>query len=139
MINRKTAALATALVLGTFGGIAGGASAQSVLYPRVIESGENKDIDYGPEGNQGAALGGGRVVAAGSGENTTLHHLDPEYAQAGRRGLVPFTIGSGESTTTVWLPAGTDRSVAALIGNDGSLPQFVQGAPGTASRMASAR
>jgi hypothetical protein len=137
MINRKTAALA--LVLGAFGGLAGGASAQPVLYPRVIENGENKDIDYGPGGNQSAVFGGGRVVVTGSGEDTTLRHLDPEHVQAGRNGLLPFTVGSGEDATTVWLPAGTDRTVTALIGNDGSLPQFAQGALGAGGRFAAVR
>jgi hypothetical protein len=83
------------------GGIASQASAQSVLYPRVIENGENKDIDYGPGGNQNPVLGGGRVVITGSGTDTTLRHLDPQHAQAGRSGLLPFTVGSGEDTTTV--------------------------------------
>jgi hypothetical protein len=137
MLNRKT--IVFALALGALGGIAGGASAQSVLYPRVIENGENKDIDYGPGGNQSAPFGGGRVVITGSGTDTTLRHLDPEYAQANRGGLVPFTVGSGVDSTTVWLPAGTDRSVAALIGNDGSLPQYAQDALDARSRVASAR
>ncbi len=92
-----------------------------VSYPRTIGSGENVEIDYGPNG-PGNLLGGGRVIVTGSGEDTQLRHLDPEFVQAPRAGLVPVTVGSGEGSATVWVPAGTDRSRLALIGADGSLP-----------------
>jgi hypothetical protein len=36
--------------------------------------------------------------------------------------LVPVTIGSGEASTIVWVPAGMDGSRLARIGSDGSLP-----------------
>ena len=81
------------------------AEAQSISYPRVIESGENKDIDYGPAGNQGPIFGGGRVVTTGTGEDVQLHHLDPQYVQRAPAGLIPITVGSGENTSTAWVPA----------------------------------
>jgi hypothetical protein len=91
------------------------------VYPRTTGTGENIQVEYGPAG-QGNLMGGGRVAVSGSGEELRLRHLDPEYAQAPRQGLVPLTVGSGEGSTTVWVPAGMARSRLALIGSDGSLP-----------------
>lgn len=91
------------------------------LYPRTTGTGENIEIDYGPAG-QGNLVGGGRVAVSGSGENVQLRHLDTAFAQAPRQGQVPFTIGSGEGSATVWVPAGLERSRLALIGSDGSVP-----------------
>jgi hypothetical protein len=48
-------------------------------YPRIVELGENSTIDYGP-GPVGNIVGGGRVLVSGSGEDTTVTHLDPHYA-----------------------------------------------------------
>jgi hypothetical protein len=92
-----------------------------VSYPRTVGSGENVEIDYGPNG-PGNVVGGGRVIITDSGEDTQLRHLDREFAQAPRPGFVPVTVGAGEGSATVWVPAGTDRSRLALVGADGSLP-----------------
>jgi hypothetical protein len=112
-------ASAAALILA----LAAPAMAQ-VSYPRSVGSGENSEIDYGPGGNTSAPLGGGRfeVVGRNSEGQAELRYLDPQYAQPARAGLVPLTVGSGEGSATVWVPAGTDRSRLALIGADGSLP-----------------
>jgi hypothetical protein len=50
------------------------------------------------------------------------------FAQQLVTGLVPLIVGSGENASVVWLPAGTDRSRSALIGQKGTLP--VEPAPG---------
>ncbi|MGX9964452.1 hypothetical protein ACVFYP_14065 [Roseomonas sp. F4] len=77
-------------------------------YPRSVGSGESTTIEYGP-GPHGNIVGGGRVVASSSGEESRIIHLDPRYDQRPRGGLVPFTVGSGESTMVVWVPVETDR------------------------------
>jgi hypothetical protein len=99
------------------------ASAQD-SYPQLVGSGENLEIDYGP-GPLGNTVGGGAVTVSGSGENVDLRHLDATAVQAPRPGFVPVMIGSGESSTTVWVPAGTDSARLALIGSDGTLPAEV--------------
>jgi len=95
---------AGALVTMALGGTMS-AEAQTISYPRVIENGENKDIDYGPAGNQGPILGGGRVVVTGSGENVQVRYLDDQFVQRAPAGLLPITIGSGEGSTIAWIPA----------------------------------
>jgi hypothetical protein len=100
-------------------GLAAPAMAQS--YPRTVGTGENAEIDYGPSG-PGNLVGGGRVVVTGTGEDAQFLHLDPQFAQAPRIGEIPVTVGSGEDSTTVWVPAGTSRNQLALIGPGGSLP-----------------
>jgi hypothetical protein len=98
-----------------------GAMAQE-YYPRVIINGENSEIDYGPMGNQNGPVGGGRVAVTGSGENVEIRHLDENYTAAGRDGLKPLNVGSGEGATIVWVPARLPRHLHALVGVDGSLP-----------------
>ncbi len=109
------AAIGAALSLGF------GAAASAEQYPRIIGTGENLQVDYGPAG-PGNVVGGGRVLIFGSGEGLTLQHLDPHIAQVPRQGEVPVVTGSGEGATTVWVPAGTDPRRIALAGADGSLP-----------------
>jgi hypothetical protein len=95
--------LATAALLaGSLAVLAGPAAAQS--YPRVVGTGENMMVDYGPMG-QGTLVGGGRVmVSMASGMDVQVMHFDAMFAQQPREGFVPLTIGSGESTETVWVP-----------------------------------
>jgi hypothetical protein len=115
-MSRFHAMIVTALSLG----LAAPAVAQD-LYPRSVGTGEDTAVDYGPSG-PGNILGGGRVAVTGSGEDLQLRHLDPEFTQAPRVGQIPVTVGSGEDSTTIWVPAGTSRSRLALMGGDGSLP-----------------
>lgn len=130
---RRSSRLALAAI--GFGLLPALAAAQP-YYPRIVESGENSTIDYGP-GPLGNIVGGGRVVVTGSGEDTTLTHLDPQLAQRPRVGMVPVAVGSGEDFTTVWVPAATDWLQMALIGGDGSLLETTS--PGTPIRTASRR
>jgi hypothetical protein len=58
--------------------------------------------------------------------------------QAPRPGFVPVLIGSGESSTTVWVPAGTDRARLALIGSDGTLPARLASALGSSPSSSAA-
>ena len=87
--------------------------------PRVIGSGENASVVYGP-GPRGNVVGGGRLVAVQvDSERTRVTYLDDAYTQPGRQGLVPVTIGSGEGASTEWVAAGTRVPVATLSGPAG--------------------
>jgi hypothetical protein len=97
-------------------------------YARAANTGEAATIDNGP-GGQGSLVRGGRVAVAGNGAETQVRHRDTAGALAPRHGQVPVTVGSGESSTIVWVPAGMDPSRLALIGPDGSLPDATGGRP----------
>jgi hypothetical protein len=82
-----------------------GSDAMAQSYPRVTGTGENMMIDYGPMG-QGALVGGGRVmVSEPGGMEVKILHLDAMFSQTPRQGFIPVTIGSGESTETIYVPA----------------------------------
>lgn len=49
--------------------------------------------------------------------------VEPGFAQAPRHGQVPVMVGSGESTTIVWVPADTDAAHRAMVGRDGVPPE----------------
>lgn len=105
-ITRASLLAAAALAFGMAG-------AQAQSYPRVVGSGENLSVDYGPMG-QGNLVGGGRVmVTPMSGMNVDIVHLDAMFAQQPRDGFVPLTVGSGESQSTVWVPV----AVAEMMRN----------------------
>jgi hypothetical protein len=112
-------ALIPAMLVATMA--ASGAHGQA-LYPRVITDGENSNIDYGPMGSQSAAVGGGRVVVTGSGEDAVIQHFDGQYVQRGLNGMRPVVVGSGESATAVWVPNNTSWTVLAQLGQDSSKP-----------------
>jgi hypothetical protein len=92
---------------------AGAAHAQT--YPRTIDNGDSRDIDYGP-GPRGNIVGGGSVSVSGSGENLAIAHHDPRFTQQPPPGLVLVSIGSGESQIVVWVPPESDRTLLALLG-----------------------
>jgi hypothetical protein len=81
---------------------AGPAAAQT--YPRVVGSGENMMVEYGPMG-QGALVGGGRVtVSRPTGMDMQVMHLDSVFVQQPREGFVPVVIGMGPNMTTIYVP-----------------------------------
>lgn len=92
-----------------------------VSYPRVVGSGENVEIDYGP-GPRGNIVGGGVAHVSGNGENQDIRYSGEVRIQSPRHGLVPHIIGSGENTSVVYVPADIDRTQLAMMGGDGSLP-----------------
>jgi hypothetical protein len=105
LLRRLTIVAALAL-----GFVAHDAQAQS--YPRISGSGENITIDYGPMG-QGNLVGGGRVmVSSGPSMNVDVIHLDMVFSQVPREGFVPVSIGSGEGSTTIYVPAAMMAMVA---------------------------
>jgi hypothetical protein len=137
MFTRSFLSITTAALLGL--AITDGAAAQG--YPRSVGNGESQEIDYGPGGNQNSPVGGGRfeVVGRNSEGQAELRYLDAQYAQPARGGLVPVTVGGGENSSIVWVPAGTDAGAIALIGPDGSLPGFPRNLAVAGSQVASAR
>lgn len=79
------------------------AVAQSYPISRCV--GENCEIDYGPMG-QPTLVGGGRVmVSMPDGMSVRIVHLDTIFSQQPRPGFVPMSIGSGEESTLVYVPA----------------------------------
>ncbi len=73
-------------------------------YPRVIGSGENQSVEYGPMGSANI-LGGGRVTVTGYENTLQQRHEDAQYAQQPPAGRVPVAVGSGENLSTNWVPA----------------------------------
>lgn len=114
MTGFKRAALgATALLLGAALAAPAGAT-DGLSWPRTSGSGENIEIDYGPD-PRGNVVGGGAVHVTGSGEDVEIHHLDPSFVQQPPAGLVPVTVGSGENVSTVWVPAGNATTQLGLL------------------------
>lgn len=93
-------AAATALALA--GGLV---ATQVAAYPISRCSGENCEIDYGPMG-QATLVGGGRVMASmPDGMTVAIVHLDALFSQQPREGFVPLSIGSGENSSVIYVPA----------------------------------
>jgi hypothetical protein len=70
-------------------------------WPRVVNSAENMEIDYGP--NPGNVVGGG--IPDQTGQNGVITWLQAPRVQAALPGMVPVLEGSGENSTVVWVPA----------------------------------
>ncbi len=86
-------------------------------YPRVVGTGENASLEYGPGPIN--IVGGGAVMSVGRGEETELRYLDSQYVQRAPRGLVPVTRGSGESMETFWVRGDPEPTLTAdLSGRD---------------------
>jgi hypothetical protein len=97
--------LRTILTAGLLASGFAGADALAQSYPRSVCNGMDCTIDYGPMG-QGNLVGGGRVnISMTDGMTTSIIHLDSMFAQQPREGFVPLSIGSGENSETIWVPA----------------------------------
>ncbi len=85
--------------------LAGGSAVAQTNYPISRCSGENCEIDYGPMG-QATLVGGGRVmVSSVDGMTERVIHLDAMFSQAPRPGFVPLSIGMGENSSVIYVPA----------------------------------
>ena len=105
---RTTTKLALALVAALAAGQVATAQAQDATsYPRIVGSGENASVEYGPAGSLNVA-GGGLARIVGSGENASVAYEGPVQAQ---RPIYAYAIGSGEQTQIVY-SASPDRNVA---------------------------
>ncbi|PWS34540.1 hypothetical protein DFH01_23645 [Falsiroseomonas bella] len=74
-------------------------------YPRVVGSGENMSVEYGPAPPLNI-VGGGHVTATGSGDSVELRYADSANVQQPPAGMVPTVRGNGENQEVVWVPAG---------------------------------
>ncbi|MGX9964446.1 hypothetical protein ACVFYP_14035 [Roseomonas sp. F4] len=103
--------------------LAAGLSASAAVaqsYPISRCSGENCEIDYGPMG-QATLVGGGRVmVSMPDGMSIHIVHLDTIFSQQPRPGYIPMSLGSGEESTVIYVPAAmlemARRAMAAPAG-----------------------
>jgi hypothetical protein len=101
MTNVITRFAAFALIGGA---LLSGAAAQAESYPRVVGSGENASVEYGP-GPARNIVGGALTRVVGSGESATTVVIDAPLAQQPRAGLVPVTIGSGGNLSVACIAA----------------------------------
>ena len=94
------------------------ALAQATDYPRLVGSGENVTVDYGP-GPHGNILGGGPTsVTLGSEQHVTITYLDQATVQRRTDGRVPVMVDSGEGARILWIagPVTQASIMAALQG-----------------------
>ncbi len=97
-----------AFAASIFAASVGPAIAQDApAYPFSVSDGENSAIVHAPGNGRGTLVGGGRVIAAANGENTQVQHLDSQFAQPAAPGLVAVSVGSGEDSSVVFVPAAT--------------------------------
>ncbi len=116
--NRIAAAAFAAGALALSGPAFAQSVAENSYFPRVVGSGENAQVEYGP-GPQRNIVGGGAVTVTNE-PNGTVHirHTDGSFVQQGRPGLRAVTVGSGESERTIWVPsaAATPRADSGFRG-----------------------
>lgn len=89
--------------------------AQAADYPRLVGSGEDMTIEYGP-GPQGNVVGGGGGVVTFSGPNPSIRYTDDVNVQRRTDGLVPVIVDQGETRTITWVApeAAPSRRIAGL-------------------------
>jgi hypothetical protein len=90
------------------------AMADGFAYPRVVGTGENASVEYGPGPQQNILGGGAVVVREVTGNDVQISHLEARFAQQPRAGLRPVTIGNGENTATAWVPSDINAANIAL-------------------------
>jgi hypothetical protein len=103
-ITRTAFALAAVLATGP---LAAASAQEAFSYPRIVGSGENASVEYGPTGSSNL-VGGGSARVVGSGESASVVYDGPVRSQ---RPIYAFAIGSGEQTQIIYSAQG-DRDVA---------------------------
>ncbi len=101
----RTAKLFAAFAFAA-GSLLSATAARAESYPRIVGSGENASVEYGP-GPAANIVGGGHALVTGSGESVSIQYLDAQFVQRPRNTLVPVAIGSGENISIAWVPAGS--------------------------------
>lgn len=82
------------------------AQAQSgPAHPLSITQGENTEYVFGPGNPRGTLVGGGAVVARQDGENSEIRHLDARFVQQEPEGFVALSVGGGEDSSVIFVPA----------------------------------
>ena len=97
---------AAALLAGTALSVPAMARDLETSYPRTVGNGNNIEVIYGPGAQANNVVGGGAVSQARqlNGDTRALY-LGDAASQQPRAGLVPVTVGSGESAQIFWVPA----------------------------------
>jgi hypothetical protein len=109
--NRFAAAI---LATGALGLAAPAFANDAASYPRVVGSGENASVEYGPDATRNI-VGGGAVVARDvAGGGADVRHFDESFVQPGRTGVRAVTVGNGENQRTVWVPLNAPANAASL-------------------------
>lgn len=98
MINSITRSAALALV----GGVLFAGAAQAESYPRVVGTGQNASVEYGPGPVQNI-VGGALSRLVGSGESASVEIIDVEQLQRPPAGLTRVTTGSGENLSVAYV------------------------------------
>jgi hypothetical protein len=97
--------------------LAGGSAVAQTNYPISRCNGENCEIDYGPMG-RGTLVGGGRVmVTMVDGMTQHVVHLDSMFSQSPREGYVPLSIGTGENSSVIYVPAAMMEQIRRAMAN----------------------
>lgn len=112
MTNAFRTLIAAAALLGA------PALAQATDYPRLVGSGEDMTVEYGP-GPHGNIVGGGPTsVTLGGEQHVTITYLDEANVQRRADGRVPVMLGSGEGARILWIagPVTQASIMAALQG-----------------------
>lgn len=93
--------------------------AQASDYPRLVGSGEDMTVEYGP-GPQGNVVGGGPAIVAIGGTTPSIRYLDDAQVQRRTDGLVPVLQGEGETRGITWLAPGQAPAprLAGLMGRN---------------------
>lgn len=76
--------------------------AQATDYPRLVGSGEDMTIEYGP-GVQGNVVGGGPATVAIGGTTPSIRYTDDAQVQRRTDGLVPVMVDEGETRTITFV------------------------------------
>lgn len=95
--------IAAALLLGA------PALAQASDYPRLVGSGEDMTVEYGP-GPQGNVVGGGPAIVSIGGTRPSIRYMDDANVQRRTDGLVPVMADQGETQTITFVAPEAPRA-----------------------------
>lgn len=95
-MNATRNLIAAALLLGA------PALAQASDYPRLVGSGEDVTVEYGP-GARGNVVGGGPAVVAIGGTTPSIRYMDDVNVQRRTDGQVPVLEDQGETRTITFV------------------------------------
>ncbi|MGK7865270.1 hypothetical protein [Falsiroseomonas sp. E2-1-a4] len=104
-IHRIAAAAFAAGALALSGPAFAQTIAENSYFPRVVGTGENSQVEYGPGPARNIVGGGAVSVTEEPNGSVHIRHTDSSFVQQGREGLRAVTVGSGESERTVWVPS----------------------------------
>ncbi|WP_431284962.1 hypothetical protein ACQW02_09150 [Humitalea sp. 24SJ18S-53] len=113
MRNHLNSILAAALLVPAFS--LGAIAADGVTYPRVVGSGENIEVEYGPAERENI-VGGGQMGPSATGYSGEASYLEAGRAQLPPFGAVPTTRDNNENMEIVWVPNSAGETMLASRG-----------------------